>query len=95
MSKVRIFTTKVGTSSYGKVDQVWFLKTIEDNNPHHIDSLTGWVSTDNSQNQFKLRFKTKEDAIKYAEDKGYQYTIQEDKVTKIRKKSYADNFLKS
>lgn len=95
MNKVRIFTAKVGTSSYGKVDQVWFLKTIEDDNSRNIDSLTGWVSTDNSQNQFKLRFKTKEAAIKYATDKGYQYKIQEDKVTKIRKKSYADNFLKS
>lgn len=95
MIKVRIFTAKVGTSSYGKVDQVWFLKTMEDENPRYIDSLTGWVSTDNSKNQFKLRFKTKESAIKYAEDKGYQYSVQEDGVTKIRKKSYANNFLKS
>ena len=93
MSKVRIYTAKVGKSTYGKVDKVWYLKTMEDENPRHIDQLTGWVSTDNSQNQFKLRFSTKESAIKYAEEKGYEYTVQEDKELNIKPKSYADNFL--
>ena len=95
MKKVRIFTSNVGSSTYGKVEKMWYVKTISDNNYRHIDDLTGWISTENSENQFKLKFETKEAAINYAKEKGYQYTLQEDRELKIKPKSYADNFLKS
>lgn len=39
-----------------------------------------------------IKFKTKEDAINFAEKQGYPYFVQEPKHAKIPPKSYSDNF---
>ena len=90
--KVRIFTANMGTSSYGKADEKWFLQTVDDKNIRHTESLMGWTSVDGSDQQLKLRFDNKNLAVKYAEDKGYEYSVQEEVRKKIPKKSYAENF---
>lgn len=42
-----------------------------------------------------VEFKTKEDAIHFAEKQGYDYFVQEHNTRKITPKAYADNFLYS
>ncbi len=90
--KVRIFTANMGTSSYGKADEKWFLQTVDGQNIRHTEPLMGWTSVDGADQQLKLRFDSKDLAVKYAEDKGYEYSVQEEVRKKIPKKSYAENF---
>jgi len=56
------------------------------------DPLMGWVGSGDTQNQVRLRFDTREQAIAYAEANGLAYDIEEPKPDRIKPKSYADNF---
>ena len=56
------------------------------------DPLMGWVGSGDTQNQVRLRFDTREQAVAYAEANGLAYEIEEPKPARIKPKSYADNF---
>ncbi len=56
------------------------------------EPLMGWVSSEDTLNQVKLQFETKEDAISYAENKGWDYSVAISRDRKIRPRNYMDNF---
>ncbi len=56
------------------------------------DPLMGWSSADDTTNQVRLSFETKEEAIAYAERHSLEYTVQVQREVKPKLKSYADNF---
>ena len=58
------------------------------------DRLMGWRSGKDTQKQVKLKFKSKDDAIKYAEKNSIKFILTEPKKKerKIKPKAYADNF---
>ena len=93
--KVEIFQdTKNAMQSGFKKKKYWFLKIISKNNLKKTDksSLQGCASSDNMFGQLKIKFYSKEDAVKYADNNNYKYIIKEPKYGKIRKKSYQNNF---
>ncbi len=55
----------------------------------------GWQSSGDFMQGTKLEFKTKEDAIRFAEKQGYEYFVQEPKERSFAPKAYANNFLYS
>ena len=57
-----------------------------------IDPLMGWTSSRDMQQQVRLSFDTKEEAIAYAERNGLPYTVNEPTEKTVPTKSYADNF---
>ncbi len=57
--------------------------------------LMGWQSTGDSMHATHLSFKSKEDAIHFAEKQGYEYFVQEFNERKFVPKSYANNFVHS
>ena len=56
------------------------------------DPLMGWSSADDTTNQVRLSFETKEEAIAYAERHSLEYTVQVPREVKPKLKAYADNF---
>jgi hypothetical protein len=60
--------------------------------PKERDPLMGWAGSADMLGQLRLRFDSKDDAVAYAERRGYRYSVREPEVQKIRIKSYADNF---
>ena len=70
----------------------WLMLPIEEEKIRSINPLTGWVSAKNTQSQLRFEFLSKEDAIKFAEKKGFAYEIDKPQMSKIRPKSYAANF---
>lgn len=52
----------------------------------------GWTSSADHMQGNHLWFKTKEDAIHFAEKQGYEYYVQEPNVRAFRPKQYAANF---
>jgi hypothetical protein len=56
------------------------------------DRLIGWVGSEDTTRQIRMRFDTKEEAVAFAEKQGWRYTVYEPKERRIRPKSYADNF---
>ncbi len=57
--------------------------------------LMGWQSSGDAVQGTHIHFKTKEDAIAFAEKQGYEYFVQEPNTRKITPKAYANNFLYS
>jgi NADH dehydrogenase (ubiquinone) Fe-S protein 4 len=55
--------------------------------------LMGWQSSADFMQGTHVNFKTKEDAIRFAEQQGYEYFVQQPNERKIIPKAYANNFL--
>ncbi|KAL2006331.1 hypothetical protein VTN00DRAFT_9985 [Thermoascus crustaceus] len=55
--------------------------------------LMGWQSSADAMQGTHLEFKTKQDAIAFAQKQGYEYFVQEPNVRKFVPKAYANNFL--
>ena len=56
------------------------------------EPLMGWRSGSDTQKQVKIKFDSKDDAVRYAEKNSIKYTLSEPKERKIKPKAYADNF---
>lgn len=69
----------------------WVLE-YELNSPRTPDPLMGWVSAGDTMNQPPLKFASLEDAKKFAESKGIEYTISLPHERRIRPRNYGDNF---
>ncbi|MCJ1345094.1 hypothetical protein MMC31_003299 [Peltigera leucophlebia] len=57
--------------------------------------LMGWQSSADCMQGTHINFKSKEDAIHFAEKQGYEYFVQEPNLRRILPKAYANNFLHS
>lgn len=53
----------------------------------------GWQSSGDAMQGTNMHFKSKEDAIHFAEKQGYEYFVQEPNTRKFTPKAYANNFL--
>jgi hypothetical protein len=58
----------------------------------YMDPLMGWTGSNDTTHQIKLYFKSKEEAIAYAQRQHLAFTVQEETRPQIRPKSYADHF---
>jgi len=57
-----------------------------------LDPLMGWTSNMQTQTQLRLKFPTKEAAVRYAEKNNIPYTVVPQQIPVQQKKSYSDNF---
>jgi len=55
--------------------------------------LMGWQSSADFMQGTHLNFKSREDAIRFADKQGYEYFVQEPNERKVAPKAYANNFL--
>lgn len=91
--KVKIYRYSDPVTQSGlKKTKLWLIETVPDHKFRSIDPLMGWTSSDETRTQIKLKFKSKEEAIKYAKDQGFEYEVLEPQIGSIKKKSYAENF---
>jgi len=59
------------------------------------NSLLGWASSGDYMQGTHIKFKTKEDAIRFADKQGWSWFLQEPHHVKFTPKAYANNFLYS
>lgn len=57
-----------------------------------VDPLMGWSGSSDTQEQLTLRFGSKEEAVAYATQKGYQIELHDPNARVIKPKSYSANF---
>lgn len=62
--------------------------------PRRIDPLMGWTGWGSTQNQVRLRFETKEEAVDYARRHGIPFTLETSKPRRanVRPMGYGGNF---
>jgi hypothetical protein len=74
--------------------KLWIVTFVEEFKSREVNDLTGWTSSDNTKNQIKLKFNSKEAAIEYATNNNYDYIIDQCSKSNLKLKSYSVNFLK-
>lgn len=91
--RVRIYKpSKTAMQSGLAKTKNWVLE-YETTSPRRPESLMGWTASKDTLNQVKLRFFSKEDAIKYARNKGWEYVVVPDHKKKIVPRNYNHNFV--
>ena len=82
---------KAATQSGRAKSETWILE-FEPANKREADPLMGWTSSSDTQTQVRMRFPSKEDAIRHCEREGYMYSVEPAHEREIRPKAYGDNF---
>jgi len=89
---VRIYKPSKSAMQSGQAKtRLWVLE-YEPASKRAPEPLMGWTSSSDTLNQVRLRFATAEDAIAYAQEQGWSYTLQEPHVRNVRPRNYVDNF---
>ena len=91
-ARIYIPTKTAMQSGRGKLKN-WILE-FETRTPK-TNVLMGWESSDDTLEEVKLKFSSREKAIEYANTNNINYTILEPKQKKFVIKSYSDNFTKN
>jgi hypothetical protein len=78
-------------SGRAKVNGAWVLE-YELPTQRKPDPLMGWNSAGDTLNQVRLKFQSAEEAVSFAEKKGWGYTVQATHERKVVPRNYADNF---
>lgn len=56
------------------------------------DPLMGWAGSHDTTRQLRMWFDSKEEAVAFAQKKGFEYRVIEPQVRPQRPRAYADNF---
>ncbi len=87
ISEIGRRTTQAGRANAG----LWMFE-FERKQGQLPDPLTGWAGSGDTNTQVKLTFRTREEAIAYAERNGIPYHIVPPTPVKLKIQAYADNF---
>lgn len=88
----RIYRPSKSASSSGLARTKLWLLEFEQETAREIEPLMGWTSSGDMQQQIKMRFDTREEAVAYAEREGIAYRVEEPNEVARRTMSYSDNF---
>ncbi|BCX16496.1 MAG: ETC complex I subunit region [Geminicoccaceae bacterium] len=92
--QARIYQPAKTAVQSGRFKTRYLVVEYEPRSPKMPDRLIGWVGSDDTAQQVRLQFPTKEAAIAWCERNGLDYTVSEPHTRVVRPKSYADNFIR-
>lgn len=90
--KVRIYQPSKTTMQSGRAKTGKWALEAEIETPRRPEPLMGWIASGDTLNQIRLQFDSREEAIAFAERKGWQYSVQDAMQRRVRPRNYADNF---
>jgi len=70
----------------------WYLEH-ESKDTKYIEPIMGWTGNADTNRQIKLKFDSKEEAIKYAERNGLEYKVIEPNKPSLKLQSYASTLM--
>ena len=92
MTVARISQLDRRTTQSGKANTGLWLLEFEQQEALKPDPLTGWAGSGDTNTQVRINFKSREEAIAFAERRGVQYHLVEPTPVKLKLQAYADNF---
>lgn len=89
---VKIYTPAKSTMQSGRgKDGSWYLE-YELETPRAPETLMGWTSSGDTLNQVRLTFPNMEEAVSFAQKKGWGYTVLPAQERVVTPRNYVDNF---
>jgi hypothetical protein len=92
MTVARISELDRKTTQSGRANAGMWLLEFERQEPQRPDPLTGWNGSGDTRTQVRLTFRSKEEAISYAERHGLDYHLVPATPVRLKIQAYADNF---
>ena len=92
MSLARIYRPAKNAMQSGKAKTKDWVLDFEPDSARLPDPLMGWTQSRDMNGEVRLSFETREDAIRYAQERGIAFRVMEPKPVKRVLKAYADNF---
>jgi len=92
MPIARIFQLDRRTTQSGKANTGLWQLEFERQQAQRADPLTGWNGSGDTNTQVRITFKTKDEAIAFAERRGLKYHLIEPTPVRMKIQAYADNF---
>lgn len=92
MTSVKIYKPAKTAMSSGRCKTCKWLIEMEAGNTQYVEPVMQWTASTTTQNQIKLVFESKEQAIQFATKNNWDYKVIEPHTKKILPKSYTDNF---
>lgn len=90
--KVKIYRPSKTAMQSGRAGLNSWVMEYELSSSRKAEPLMGWTTSSDTLNQVKLEFASSEDAVAYAEKKGWSYSVLPEKVRRIKPRNYSDNF---
>ncbi len=92
MTEVRIYQPAKNAMQSGRANSRKWVLEFEPQAAKEIDPLMGWTGSADPGAQVRMAFDTREDAVAFAERKGFSVRLHEPKARRVQAKSYSDNF---
>ncbi|HYI42794.1 MAG TPA: ETC complex I subunit [Sphingomicrobium sp.] len=92
MTIARISELDRRTTQSGKANTGRWLLEFERRDPLRPDPLTGWNGSGDTNTQVRINFKSREEAVAYAERHGIPYHLVPAAPVTMKIQAYADNF---
>lgn len=92
MTVARISELDRRTTQSGRANSGLWLLEFERTEPQLPDPLTGWNGSGDTKTQVKLTFRTKDEAVAYADKREIAYHVVPAPPVKLKIQAYADNF---
>lgn len=89
---VRIYQPSKSAMQSGRAKAQGWMMEYELKTARHPENLMGWTASDDTLNQVRLSFPTMDEAVAYAQKKGWGYTVQPAHQRIVRPRNYVDNF---
>ncbi len=90
--KVRIFQPSKTTMQSGRARTGKWVLEYEPETRRTPEFLMGWTASGDTLNQVRLHFKSPEDAVAYAQTRGWDYSVLPPHQRRVVPRNYADNF---
>ena len=92
MTVARISEIDRRTTQSGRANAGLWLLEFERSEGQRADPLTGWAGSGDTRTQVKLTFRTKDEAVAYADRHKLAYHVVPATPVKLKLQAYADNF---
>ncbi|WP_068317573.1 ETC complex I subunit [Polycladidibacter hongkongensis] len=88
----RIYQPAKNAMQSGKAKSNLWLLDYDPGAAKSIDPLMGYTTSSDMQQQVRMKFSSKEEAVAFAERQGMEFRVIEPRLRKTRSSSYSDNF---
>ena len=92
MPSARIYKPARNAMQSGKANTREWTLEFEPRDAKRLDPLMGWAGSSDTLGQVSLHFTTRDEAIAYANKHGIDFELEMPHTSKLKPKSYADNF---
>jgi hypothetical protein len=90
--KAKIYKPAKNAMQSGRANTERWVLEYELETPRRPEAIMGWTSANDTLNQVRMRFESRDAAVAFAESKGFDYTVGEEHMRKVKPRSYLDNF---